>query len=286
MSKLLKLLEWVTVPAAATHLSVVLGEDVSEADILRLALDGRLVLSVNFVNHAHARRGRIVPFAEAPTAPGIPVPGVEPYDVILGLVLPDRERVLILDDAVTSVSGVWDLPMIGSETLDVEHQYQQLTDGPAVTLVGIEGTFVQSRDGELCQLQDHFEDNEFVDKSRLKKPWSHKNNFYPAGGLPRDSVLVVRTESLAKFQAEIADAGAGARNGTDLSTRERGTLLRMVLGMAMEGYRYDPSAARSDATAEIASDLVKCGLDVGDDTIRKWLKLAAKELLPSGRREP
>ena len=50
MKKLLKLREWLTVPEAAGHLSILFGEDVTEADVLRLALDGHLTLSVNFVN--------------------------------------------------------------------------------------------------------------------------------------------------------------------------------------------------------------------------------------------
>jgi hypothetical protein len=188
MSKLLKLLEWVTVPDAARHLSIVLGEEVSEANILRLALDGQITLSVNFVNNTRARRGSVIPLSEAKTEPGMPVPGIDSYDVVLGLVLPDRERVLVLDKDVVSLSGVWDLPMIGSELLDVESRYQHLTNGPRVTLAGIEGAYVQRSDGDMCQLQAHFGDNEYFSKERLKEPLSHRHNYYPAEGLPEVSV--------------------------------------------------------------------------------------------------
>ncbi len=61
MKKLLNLKHWLTVPDAARHLSMFFGEDVSEADILRLALDGHLTLSVNFVNHTTGRCGPVVP---------------------------------------------------------------------------------------------------------------------------------------------------------------------------------------------------------------------------------
>lgn len=64
MSKLFKLKEWLTVPDAARHLSIAFGEEVSEPDVLRLALDGHLKLSVNFVNHARARRGKVVSWME------------------------------------------------------------------------------------------------------------------------------------------------------------------------------------------------------------------------------
>ncbi len=52
MSKLFKLKEWLTLPDAAKHLAIAFGEEVGEADVLRLALDGHLKLSVNFVNKA------------------------------------------------------------------------------------------------------------------------------------------------------------------------------------------------------------------------------------------
>ena len=52
LKKLLNVKDWLTVADAARHLSILLGDDVSEADVLRLALDGHLTLSVHFVNHA------------------------------------------------------------------------------------------------------------------------------------------------------------------------------------------------------------------------------------------
>jgi hypothetical protein len=41
LKKLPKLKDWLTVPDAARHLSILFGDDVSEADVLRLALDGQ-----------------------------------------------------------------------------------------------------------------------------------------------------------------------------------------------------------------------------------------------------
>jgi hypothetical protein len=64
-----------------------------------------------------------------------------------------------------------------------------------------------------------------------------------------------------------------------LSTRERNSLLSLVIGMAVSGYRYDPKASRSEQTSEIASDLAKVGVPLDADTVRKWLK-EASDLLP------
>ena len=87
MKKIYKLREWLTTDETAGHLSMVLGEEVSVADILRLALDGHLTLSINLVNHARARLGRVVPFKDVPLieAPLLTF-------MIPGRVTPDHER--------------------------------------------------------------------------------------------------------------------------------------------------------------------------------------------------
>jgi hypothetical protein len=61
-SKIFKLKPWLTLPEAAKHLSGVCGEEVTEAHILRLALDGHLKLSVLFTSNALAKLGRVLTF--------------------------------------------------------------------------------------------------------------------------------------------------------------------------------------------------------------------------------
>ena len=65
----------------------------------------------------------------------------------------------------------------------------------------------------------------------------------------------------------------------ELGTRERETLLKIIIGMAIKGYGYDPHIKRGDAVPEIVSDLDALGIGVSDDTVRKHLK-AAVQLLP------
>ncbi|WP_157198073.1 hypothetical protein [Methylomonas sp. DH-1] len=57
-SKIFKLKRFLTLPEAAQRLSVGLGEEVKETDILQFALDGHLTLSVNFVNTTYGIQGR------------------------------------------------------------------------------------------------------------------------------------------------------------------------------------------------------------------------------------
>lgn len=64
-----------------------------------------------------------------------------------------------------------------------------------------------------------------------------------------------------------------------LHTRERDTLLKLIIGMAVEQYGYDPKAKRNEATAHIRSDLESCGISMDADTILNKLR-EASELLP------
>ncbi len=71
----------------------------------------------------------------------------------------------------------------------------------------------------------------------------------------------------------------------DLHPRVRTTLLTLIIGMAMGGYRYNPDAARNNAVADIQADIHQLGMSLGEDTIRTWLKKAVEEVLPQNHAE-
>lgn len=64
-----------------------------------------------------------------------------------------------------------------------------------------------------------------------------------------------------------------------LSSKEKDSLLKLVIGMAVVGYKYDPKEARNAAVKDIANDLVGLEIGLDEDTVRKWLK-EASQLLP------
>lgn len=63
-----------------------------------------------------------------------------------------------------------------------------------------------------------------------------------------------------------------------LEPRERESLLKMVIGLAIGGYGYNPDAQRSKIPKEIRGDLNQQGLDLHEDTIRQYLREAASIL--------
>jgi hypothetical protein len=107
-SKLTKLKEWLTVPDAARYLSALFDETVNDADVLRLALDGHLKLSVRFLGTVY---GQLASVADSDIEP------LEP-------------------------NQVFDLPMSGAERLSVEAAYQREIGGPLPFFGDTEGTLV------------------------------------------------------------------------------------------------------------------------------------------------
>ena len=83
-------------------------------------------------------------------------------------------------------------------------------------------------------------------------------------------------ERVAELEAMLA---AAPEPDLGLHGKERESVLRLIIGMAVGGYSYDPTASRSKIIPEITSDLAKAGVELTDDTVRKWLKEAA-EVLP------
>jgi hypothetical protein len=63
-----------------------------------------------------------------------------------------------------------------------------------------------------------------------------------------------------------------------LHPKERQSLLKLVLGLAMGTYSYDPRRARSGVPKELVSDLQTLGISLDEDTIRKWLRAAAEQV--------
>ncbi len=91
-------------------------------------------------------------------------------------------------------------------------------------------------------------------------------------------VAALQQELLTK-NSEIDLLSAKVFPEKSLGLSERESLLKLILAMAIDGYGYDPSAAKSPIAGGLAGQVERLGMSLGDDTIRNYLK-EAKELLP------
>lgn len=105
--------------------------------------------------------------------------------------------------------------------------------------------------------------------------WAHENDL----SFPQQLAEKVK-ERMKKTDVTVSTPSAPVKpKANELKTREKETLLKMIGGMAMKGYGYDPKAAKNQAVTEIADDLAGLGVPLDADTVRKWLKQAV-ELMP------
>ena len=63
-----------------------------------------------------------------------------------------------------------------------------------------------------------------------------------------------------------------------LEGKGRASALKLILGMAIGAYSYDPKATRSTVPKEIMDDLLRVGINLTDETVREWLRVAADEV--------
>ena len=305
MSKLFKLKEWVTLPDAAKRLAITFGEDVTEADVLQLALDGKLQLSIYLVNAVEVRHGTLVPFAEATFREYSTIEGglLRHYGTQVDLG-DGAIQVLETEQVVSTLSGVRGLPIVSTARLEVERLHHRLIGAPVGTQVAADGILIEVGDGRLCQLLSRFDERErverfwaslhevekhiadnklgFDDALNLTREF-HKNRTAPqyvAGNkFPKDSLLVMRTDALLAFERSQTEPTSPLEK--PLNSRERDTLLTIIALVCKEAKLDYTKAAKTAGMIRSTADSM--GVSIGESTIEGHLKLIPEALSGKSR---
>lgn len=159
MSNLFKLKKFFTPEEAAAYLSDELEASVSLATLYQAIVDNKLTLSVRLINQAYALKGQVFECEDGDL--------VEfKTELITGKVLeksyfdyvtddnslPIRsDKQFVYDNKAHVVYGIWDLAMLGEESLRVEHLYQNEVNGLQPLLTDTWGFYLKQ--GEIfCRL--------------------------------------------------------------------------------------------------------------------------------------
>ncbi len=137
MSNLAKLKKFFTPEEAATYLSDKLEASVSLATLYQLIADKKLTLSVRLINQAYALKGQIfecedgdlVEFKTELTTGEVLETSYFDYVTDENSIPISVDTLFIYDDKAHVVDGIWDLAMVGEESLRVEHLYQNEVNG-------------------------------------------------------------------------------------------------------------------------------------------------------------
>lgn len=127
-----------------------------------------------------------------------------------------------------------------------------------------------------CMFEFVADDRDAVKHAAPLSSWTRLPLPMSLADVKREAVFL-RSEVERYETAHLVNASGEDKS---LGKRERDTLLKLILGMAIEGYKYNPEALKSETANEISTDLSKHQLNVSDETVRKYLKEAAKLFWP------
>ena len=91
---------------------------------------------------------------------------------------------------------------------------------------------------------------------------------------------LTRSINVPSALRELADKQPVIEDNKDqqLKGKQLMTAYRLILGMAMTCFKYDPRAPKSDAASRISATLETVGISVSDDTVRNWLDEAKERV--------
>jgi hypothetical protein len=95
----------------------------------------------------------------------------------------------------------------------------------------------------------------------------------------RDKIIKTLSDKIKTLEADKTPLISEQNKEKPLSTRERGTLLKILIAMAIDKYGYTPYK-NNPASTDICDATNHYDIKIGDETIRKWLEKAVDEVLP------
>jgi hypothetical protein len=186
-----------------------------------------------------------------------------------GDALPDYSGVLEFDrNTIQHITGVWDLPMVGSESLVIEELFYGKINGPSVDWVRLSGVILKHPSiNKWANLYERYQD---------QKDGLDPSDFCPRGDLPSREPLVIRRDELQRFANSLNEAQENI--GTDSEKQEYPPNLDALI---LAWRKFWKNADRTDRTAcpkkeDVKAWLIDQGLsakcaDAGATTIKpQW----------------
>lgn len=240
MSKVWKLKRWLPIEQATKHIATILTDpDVSTADLLQLALEGRLRLSAVFANYVLARK---CSFVDAAAARFKDVPGLDGLSTVRlydgGNIFCGPAGEMFQADGKIFQLGAdepYELLMVGGERGDVEQRFWELSGIDREETTSIDGTYVvarQDREATYFQLLGTAANSE------------GKRFEYPLGGLPTGAALVISQDEIQRFVSSLKTT-----SNFELEAKERNSLLN-IIGALVELIQ-NPRKGRNSQSAVI-----------------------------------
>lgn len=196
--KIYKLKKWLTLEETAKCLSTELEDEITIADVLQLAIDKELRISVNF---PHDWKGKICDVTTNTEK-------VNQYKEVTGLdgkpfklyeyeKCSETEYIKVLPEIYYFEAGVYELKLIGNEKLDLEFMMKLENDLPAVDVIQLNGFYVLSNDGTVIERQSKLPSDD--------PNWA--DHYYPCSGIGDidGAFFVIQTQHINELIDSLED---------------------------------------------------------------------------------
>ena len=284
MNKLFKLKNWLTLEETSRRLTSSFQEDFSEADCLQLALDGHIKISALIEK---SKFGILCKEGDTNNILSDFVGFMKnnsgfPNDILKTAEdnIPLEMKICRFGNVFRIPTGVYDLPMIGAERLDVLHICSQFQGREPAAFICLEGPFLNNNDGFINVVEPFNEEsvewkvdfgvksglfnmvtNEFIDENNYHKA------FYPADGL-RDVEFVFRPENIEAFedrQVDVSENNSVSLNGC-----------LDVIGAMLDSLKNTSSKSRRWTQDALKTEMVERSNSLSPRSIDNYFSLANK----------
>lgn len=267
MTVLKNLKDWLTLEEASIYLSAEFSEAISVSDIIRLALDDRLQLSLRCVDSLPVKMvlgtfvDRLVNNAIGPTENQEGVTLARRDSIVLyALQRPDISESDKLGSLSRLQRGVV-APVVTRSVETILNNILAATIGGGISSVTNRGgILLRQNGGHYIQIRECADFHK-----RYVRPAEPLLESLPADTLPECASFVIKSEDLANF---IGEARPNTKESRPLSTTERNTLLTVIAALCDYS---DVHHQERGAATQIAKMTEEIGAPVTDDTIRKLL---------------
>ena len=289
MSKLFKFKNWFSVEETANRLTSSLGEKVSASDCFQLAIDGHITISAMLDEGRYVIAAQVIKNTQRKVFEQWIIETLDDGAIIrspagehfysneqLDYEYEDIERV---GDVFKITHGIYDLPMLGAESLDVMHAFDLSRGQSPREFHNMEGPFLLTDFGLVNVLNTFNEFSIKCDDNGNPKPFdktskqfvdfSRKNYhsfFYPADEIG-DVEFVFRKENIEKFEREAAI-------GTEKTLVLEDSL--MLIGAMINALKKaEPSSKRWTQEA-LKAEMLDKGLKLSSRLVDDYFSLANK----------
>lgn len=276
MNKIYEDMDWLPVEKAAEYLSHKTKSNISDIDVLRLCLFGKLKVSVYFSGSVPVARGKLMHATDARLNKAIE--GRSDTGVELP-VFANKHLIFEPDDyIIRELNGIQDLSMVGEEGWLVDLEYRKRAALPSAPKPNYQLVFLSAPNHEYDYQLYTSQSEAYLQQNNIQPNIHSTDNYAAALSLPEDSFLVIRTQALKEYLLTIESVTKNTLD-KELTTKELKSFQIIVAVLAKEA-KYN--IFKASATAEsIAAATEIIGHKLSASNIEEKLKSIPQEIKDS-----